>query len=94
MKLQEHQVTLRGRRVVLRPMTEQDWDVLLRWNSDPEVLYYAEGDDIRSHTLEQVQAIYRSVSRRALCFIIEVEGTPIGECWLQEVNLPSHSPGL
>jgi hypothetical protein len=36
--LRPHAVTLRGERVVLRPMTEGDWGVLLRWNNDPEVL--------------------------------------------------------
>lgn len=34
MKLTEHDVVLRGERVVLRPMTEGDWDTLLKWNSD------------------------------------------------------------
>ncbi len=32
-------------------------------------------------------AIYRGVSQRAWCFVIEHEGTAIGECWLQEHNL-------
>ena len=48
MKLKEHDVTLPGRRVVLRPITEEDWDILLKWNSDLEVLYYSEGDDVSS----------------------------------------------
>ena len=87
MKLREHQVTLQGERVVLRPMTEQDWDLLVRWNNDPAVLYYAEGDDVSSYSREQVQAIYRGVSQKALCFIMQVGGKPIGECWLQQMNL-------
>jgi hypothetical protein len=33
-KLREHDVVLWGERVVLRPMTEGDWDTLLKWNSD------------------------------------------------------------
>lgn len=69
-------------------MTEEDWSVLLRWNSDPAVLYFAEGDDVRSYTLEQIQKIYQSVSQNAFCFIAEVDQRPIGECWLQEMNLP------
>ena len=85
--LRPHTITLRGDRLTLRPMTEGDWDILLRWNSDPEVLYYAEGDDVSSYRLEEVQGIYRSVSQNACCFIIEVEGAPIGECWLQRMNL-------
>ena len=50
-------------------MTENDWDILLKWNSDPDVLYFAEGDDVNSYTLEQVQQIYRGVSQKAFCFM-------------------------
>ena len=87
MELVTHHITLRGNRVVLRPMTEADWPVLLRWNSDPEVLYYSEGDNVQSYNLEEVQNIYRTVSQTALCFIIEYQESPIGECWLQRMNL-------
>ncbi|MBE0696624.1 MAG: GNAT family N-acetyltransferase [Anaerolineaceae bacterium] len=45
MQLSTHPITLPGRLVTLRPMSEADWPVLLRWNSDPEVLYYSAGDD-------------------------------------------------
>ena len=82
-----HEVLLTGDRVVLRPMTESDWDVLLRWCSDPEVLWFSEGDDVTSRPLDDVQMIYRRVSQSAYCFIIEVDGQPIGECWLQAMNL-------
>ena len=86
-KLKIHQTTLRGENVTLRPMTEKDWAVLLRWNSDPEVLYYAEGEDVQSYSLDDIQRIYRKVSQTAFCFIIEADGTPIGESWLQQMNL-------
>jgi len=68
-------------------MTEDDWDILLKWNSDPEVLYWTEGDDVTSYSLEDVQGIYRGVSRNAFCFMIEFEESLIGECWLQKMNL-------
>lgn len=87
MTLRPHTVILRGKRVTLRPMTEDDWPVLLQWNSDPEVLYFAEGADVQSYTLEQIQDIYRGISQKALCFIAEVDQRPIGEGWLQEMNL-------
>ncbi len=86
-RLREHDVTLKGERLTLRPLTEDDWDVLLRWNNDPEVLCFAEGEDITSYTLEDMQAVYRGVSQTAFCFAIEHEGSAIGECWLQEHNL-------
>lgn len=87
MQLKEHTWTIRGDRIVLRPMTEDDWNILLKWNSDPEVLYFSEGDDVLAYNLEQVKQIYRGVSQNAFCFIIEFENTAIGECWLQEMNL-------
>jgi RimJ/RimL family protein N-acetyltransferase len=92
-RLRTHDVVLTGRHVRLRPMTKADWPLLLRWNQDPEVLHYAEGDDVLGYTLEEVQAIYRGVSQRAACFIAEAigplhRGEPIGEAWLQEMNLP------
>ncbi len=87
MKLREHDVRLRGERVILRPLTEEDWDILLRWNSDPEILTFADGEDVQSYGLEQVQRIYRPVSQRAFYFSVELGGVPIGECWLQQINL-------
>ncbi len=87
MKIRKHDISLKGEKVFLRPMTEDDWDILLKWNNDPEVLYFSEGDNITSHTLEGVQQIYRGVSQKAFCFIIEIDNIPVGNCWLQEMNL-------
>ena len=87
MKLKEHNITLHGERVTLRPMTENDWDIMLKWNSDPEVLYFSEGGYVSSWSLEDLQDNYRGVSQNAFCFIIEFNGQPIGECWLQRMNL-------
>ena len=42
---------------------------------------------MQSYPLEDVQGIYREVSQTGFCFIIEVDGRPIGECWLQEMNI-------
>jgi RimJ/RimL family protein N-acetyltransferase len=87
MELRTHTVTLRSDRLVLRPMTEADWPTLLRWNNDPEVLYFSEGDDVTSRSLEDIQGIYRGVSQNAFCFMAELSGEPIGEGWLQGMNL-------
>jgi len=87
MQLSQHEVVLRGARVLLRPLSENDWEILLKWNRNPEVLYFVEADEVAKRSLEEVQQIYRSVCRNAFCFIIEVEGQPVGECWLQRMNL-------
>ncbi len=86
-RLREHDVTLAGGNVTLRPLTEHDWETLLRWNNDPEVLYFAEGDNVTGRSAEQLQAIYRPISQHAFCFVIERNGTPVGDCWLQQLNL-------
>ena len=53
-----------------------------KWNNDAEVLYFVEGDDIESRSLESVKGLYSYVSEMAFCFIIEYNGFAIGECWL------------
>jgi aminoglycoside 6'-N-acetyltransferase len=85
--LNVHNITLHGEQVVLRPMTENDWDILARWNSDAEVLYFSEGGAVESYDLEDVQGMYRWVSQNAFCFIIEFNDQPIGKCWLQRMNI-------
>ncbi len=86
-KILTHDVTLHGPRVLLRPLTEDDWAPLLTWNNDPEVSEFAEGDDAQSSTLDDLQGIYRAISANAYCFLMELDGEPIGECWLQHMNL-------
>ena len=85
--LRTHEVTLRGPRLLLRPLTEHDWAPLLAWNNDPEVLAWFEGDEIESRTLDEVQRIYRAISVNAHCFLMELDDRPVGECWLQQMNL-------
>ncbi len=96
-QIRPHDVILREGRHVLRPMTEHDWPLLVALNNDPEVLYYAEGDDVASRSLDEVQAIYRHVSQTAFCFVIEHDGAAVGDCWLQQLNLQrlrERFPGL
>jgi aminoglycoside 6'-N-acetyltransferase len=76
-------------RLRLRPATAEDWPVLVRWNQDPRVLLYWNDGDTRPWGLEKVQKVYRSIAERAFLFIVERDGRPIGECWLQEMNLPA-----
>ncbi len=90
-----HEIILRGslngHEVVLRPLTDADLPYLYKWCADPEVLYWTEGgedDPNLSYPKETVDMIYGSVSENALCFLIEADGAPIGEGWLQKMNLP------
>lgn len=87
MLLRPHNIVLQGDLVTLRPLTEDDWETLVVWNSNPDVLYFTEGDDVSAYDLEVVQLIYRTVSQKAFCFMIELNGQPVGEGWLQELNL-------
>jgi RimJ/RimL family protein N-acetyltransferase len=69
----------------------------MRWNNDPDVLYFAEGSKVTRRTLHETQSIYRGVSQSAFVFISELDGEPIGECWLQNMNLKrviDRHPGL
>lgn len=86
-KLREHTIQLFDGPLHLRPMTENDWDTLLKWNNDPDVLHYSEGGNITSWSLLGMQKMYRDVSQQAYVFMIELDGRPIGECWLQRMNL-------
>lgn len=91
--IKTHDFTLYGRidryDIVLRPLSDEHLPLLYKWNLDPEVLYWTEGgeDIIRSYDKETVHDIYGSVSQNALCFLIEINETPIGECWLEKMNL-------
>jgi len=85
-RLREHELTLRGERVVLRPMTEKDWRLVQRWWNDPDISYYADANDA-DYSLPELQEIMRAISRKASCFVIEHRGEAVGDCWLQEMNL-------
>ena len=86
--IRAHDYVLTRDNIKLRPMTDDDFEILLEWNSDSDVLYWVEGDDVDSYSLPEIQGIYGDVSQNAWCFIIEYDGTPVGECWLQNMNMP------
>jgi Acetyltransferases, including N-acetylases of ribosomal proteins len=93
--IKTHNITLCGGSgeysVALRPLCDAHLPYLYRWNADPEVLYWTEGgtDNLElSYGESTVNNIYGGVSQAAFCFLVEVNGTPVGECWLQRMNLP------
>jgi RimJ/RimL family protein N-acetyltransferase len=87
MRLKEHTITLHGEYVTLRPMTEDDWPFIEKWEDDPEILYLMDADPV-VRSPQEVRAIFRTVSQRAYCFMIEYEERTVGNCWLQEMDLP------
>ena len=87
MELNEHKIILKGDEVVLHPMTEYDWDIIWKWNYNPNTLYFSEDRSLIKHSPEQIQETYRDISKDAFCFIIEVNNKPVGDCWLQKVNI-------
>jgi RimJ/RimL family protein N-acetyltransferase len=86
--LRTHDVHLKGERVTLRPMTENDWEHVCAWNADPDVLYWADEPGTPPRSREETKEMYRGISLFAHTFIIEFQGEPIGDCWLQKLNLP------
>lgn len=93
--IKTHDITLYGGNdinIVLHPLCDEHLPLLYKWNADPEVLYWTEGgrDDANlSYARDTVRQIYGGVSQNAFCFLIEADGAPIGECWLQKMNLPA-----
>jgi RimJ/RimL family protein N-acetyltransferase len=97
-KLRQHNVVLCDGDLCLRPMTDDDWDIVFPWTTDPDILYFSEGcpyEDMDS------DAILRSVREesnkyKAFLFIIESGGVPIGDCCLQDLSkerLTTRFPG-
>ena len=90
--IKTHNITLHGsagaHEIILRPLCDAHLPLLYRWNADPEVLYWTEGDDVQTYDADTVHDIYGGVSQNAFCFLVEADGIPIGECWLQRMNLP------
>jgi len=90
--IQSHDVTLYGGNdhdIILRPLCDDHLPLLYKWNADPEVLYWTEGgpDIKRSYDAETVHKIYGGPRDRVMYFLVEVDGVPIGECWLQRMNV-------
>lgn len=91
--IKSHDITLYGGNnyeIVLKPLSDEHLPLLYKWNSDLEVLYWAAGDDITEvYDMETVNEIYGGVSQNAFCFLVEANGVPVGECWLQKMNMPN-----
>ena len=79
---------LKNNYIRLRPLNDKHLPLLYKWNSDPEIVYWT--DDLPEGEVygkEDINGIYNYVSNIAYCFLLEVNGEPIGECWLEEMNI-------
>lgn len=95
-----HDITLYGGNdvdIILRPLCDEHLPLLYKWNSDPEVVYWSDTGNVEAFSQEEIRGIYGSVSQNALCFLAEVDGLPVGDFWMQKMNVPEVSakyPGL
>jgi RimJ/RimL family protein N-acetyltransferase len=85
--IKPHEITLYGGNdkfdIALRPLCDEHLPLLYKWNADPEVVYWV---DTTTFDEENVRDIYGDVSQNELLFIIEINGIPIGDFWLQRIN--------
>ena len=72
--------------IVLRPLSDAHLPHLYRWMADPEVTYYTESAIGLKYDEATVRRKYGGMSQCALCFLVEANGAPVGECWLQKMN--------
>lgn len=68
-------------------MTEEDWAVIAAWNNDPAVLWFTGNGGVTERSLDELQQIHRDVSRTADLFVFELDGVPVGDGWVQQMNL-------
>jgi len=85
-KLKPHDIILHDENVILRPLTEDDWEYLVKWEGNPEVTYWFGGfffkDGSEAYLLREVQEHFRLGSQNAYIWIIEFKKKPIGYCTL------------
>jgi len=88
--IKTHEVNLYGKlkgiTIRLTPLNDKHLPLLYKWNSDPEVTFWCESID-GANDEETVRDIYSYVSPIAYCFLIEIDNKPIGDCWLENMNV-------
>ncbi len=82
-----HGVVLRGTRVLLRPFAGADLPRARGWWNDKKMSYYSDDNPPHDYSPDEIAGIYATLSRDALVFVIEHEGKPVGDCWLQRMNI-------
>jgi RimJ/RimL family protein N-acetyltransferase len=89
---------LRGERVVLRALERDDLRLLWEADNDLEIELLGGGDPPRPHSLAEVEAGFeRDVAdegQKAIWFVIEADGTPIGTCGLRDLEWTARHAAL
>ena len=90
--IRTHNITLYdncgAQSLTLRPLADGHLPLLYRWCADEEVMRLAdEGGTVCD--AETARTLYGRVSQTAHCFLIEADGVPVGECWLQRMDVSS-----
>jgi len=82
---------LHGEKTRLRPMRVDDMPLVMRWFNDPDVRHWLHQSDRPDADLEAVREhFWRPVAEgRAVAWVIEAEGRPVGTLRLLEID-PHH----
>jgi len=75
---------IRGKRVVLRPVDEEDYPLILRWQNHHEVWWYMDYE--RPFSLSDVRADLERSREEGFPFVLTVEGRPVGRIGLNQFN--------
>jgi RimJ/RimL family protein N-acetyltransferase len=75
---------IRGRRVALRPVEEDDYPLILRWQNHPEVWWYMDYD--RPFSLADVREDMERSRTEGFPFLITVDGRPVGRIGLNQFH--------
>ena len=74
--------------ITLVPLQEEHFSYLIPWNQDAEILQWVEEDTKEFLDEAEIKEIYRKALAHGKCFLIVMENSPIGECWLHDMDIP------
>ena len=73
---------IRGKHVFLRPVEEEDYPLILRWQNHPEVWWYMDYE--RPFSLEDIRESEERARREGYPLLITVDGRPVGRIGLNQ----------
>jgi RimJ/RimL family protein N-acetyltransferase len=79
-------VFLRGKRIIMRPPLRSDLSLLIKWINDPEVRPFLKNARPVSEKMKEEWLERQSSSQQDIILIIVLEGRPIGNIGLYDIN--------